>query len=143
MRRLSRDSHRSRRYWAFEESGKVASRELYTTFVMVKGKKGGVSSRDLFTNRSSRPTVCRTPSGDDDGLTHKRIEPNATTPRNRGDRHPPAPPFCTAPRRRFQPPSTSTSTSSYGIPCHGAAGPREDWFQGRSAPPQNFCLKRR
>jgi hypothetical protein len=29
---------------------------------------------------------------------------------------------------------TSTSTASDGIPCHGADGPREDRFQGRSAP---------
>jgi hypothetical protein len=29
---------------------------------------------------------------------------------------------------------TSTSTASDGIPCHGADGPREERFQGRSAP---------
>ena len=29
---------------------------------------------------------------------------------------------------------TSTSTASDGIPCHGADGPREGRFQGRSAP---------
>jgi len=29
---------------------------------------------------------------------------------------------------------TSTSTASDGIPCHGADGPREERFQGRSTP---------
>jgi len=29
---------------------------------------------------------------------------------------------------------TATSTASDGIPCHGADGPREERFQGRSAP---------
>ena len=66
-----------------------------------------------FERRRVRSTVCRTPSGDDAGLTDKGIEPTATPPTTRWcERHHRATPPSTAPRRRFQPPSTDWSTDA-------------------------------